>query len=205
LAAPVRLPTAHSHLSGQRPILATSAYVPEAMILALLQSADEEFDWSGRSLSNRHSPGIWYWPCRWPQNATLRPESGLADYDPDGLNYGAWTIPATRHQSSVLRRYAIDGERIFPDRQPDNSELAMARRAESILTALIQEQGWALQARQDRRAIPRWPASTGSHNLISGTISLRPSYLPLSSGTLCPLRCLPDQLRLSGGLRGSFV
>ena len=132
--------------------------IPEAMILALLQSADEEFDlvWS----LAEQLPFSWYlvpvtgWLLAAERHfGALR--VGLADYDPDGAMLWGMFMEFRRRVTSrqPFFKSVSDwiGEKLFPDRRMENSELAMARREESILRALIQVQEQALQARHDAK------------------------------------------------------
>ena len=138
------------------------AHVPEAMVLALLRSADEEFDlvWS----LAEQLPFSWYLV---PVTGWLRAAErhfgalrvGLGDYDADGsMLWGMfWEFRQRVTSRQPFFKSVCDwiGERLFPDRQMENSELAMARRAEAILTAQLQEHELALQARHDAEA--RYP------------------------------------------------
>ena len=132
------------------------AHVPEAMILALLRSADEEFDlvWS----LAEQLPFSWYLVpvTRWLRAAechfgALR--AGLGDYDPDGTMlwdmFGEFRQRVTSHQPFFQSVCDWIGERLFPDRQMANNVLAIVHRDRSILTALIQEHEQELQARHD--------------------------------------------------------
>jgi len=138
------------------------AHVPEAMILALLRSADEEFDlvWS----LAEQLPFSWYLVpvTRWLRAAerhfgALR--TGLGDYDPDGaMLWGMfWDFRQRVTSRQPFFKSVCDwiGERLFPARQMENSELAMARRAELILTEKIEEHELTLQERHD--AEERYP------------------------------------------------
>ena len=137
-------------------------HVPEAMILALLKSADEEFDlvWS----LAEQLPFSWHlvpvtgWLLAAERHfGALR--AALADYDPDGAM--VWGMFREFRQRVTSRQPFFKsvcdwiGERLFPNDVLDNSELAMARCDESILTALIQAQEQALQARHS--AEERYP------------------------------------------------
>jgi hypothetical protein len=132
------------------------AHVPEAMLVALFRSADEEFDlvWS----LAEQLPFSWYLVpvTTWLRTAerhvgALR--AGLGDYDPDGtlLWDMFWDFRRRVTNRQPFFKSVCDwiGERLFPDRQIDNSELAMARRAAYILTAQMQEHEQALQARHN--------------------------------------------------------
>ena len=137
-------------------------HVPEAMLLALLRSADEEFDlvWS----LAEQLPFSWYLV---PVTGWLRAAErhfcalrvGLDDYDADGsLLWGMfWEFRQRVTSRQPFFQSVCDwiGERLFPGRQMANSVLAMARRAESILTEKFQEHEQELQARHD--ADTRYP------------------------------------------------
>ena len=131
--------------------------VPEAMILALIQSAADEFDL------------VWSLAEQWPFSWYLMPVAGwlsaaerhfgalrvgLADYDPDGTML--WGMFREFRQRVTSRQPFFKsvcdwiGERLFHDRPVDNSELAMARHQESMLLYLIQGEEKALQARRQR-------------------------------------------------------
>jgi len=135
---------------------------PEAMILALLQSADEEFDmvWS----LAEQLPFSWYLVpvTGWLVAAERHFDAlrvGLADYDPDGSML--WGMFREFRQRVTSRQPFFKsvcdwiGERLFHDRRMENSELAIVRYQESMITVLIQEQEQALQARHD--AAERYP------------------------------------------------
>lgn len=135
---------------------------PEAIILTLLKSTDEEFDLAW-ALADQ-MPFSWYLVSvsRWLQAAehhfgVLR--AALADFDPDGAML--WGMFREFRQRVTSRQPFFKsvcdwiGEHIFPAQQLENSELAMARSNESFLTALLQEYGQALQDRHD--AEERYP------------------------------------------------
>lgn len=132
------------------------AHVPEAMVLALLRSADEEFDlvWSlAEQLPfSWHLVSVIGW-LRAAERHVGALRAGLGDYDPDGtMLWGMfWEFRqrVTSHQPFFKSVCDWIGERLFPTRQMENSELAMARRKESILTDQIPEHVLALQARHD--------------------------------------------------------
>jgi hypothetical protein len=138
------------------------AHVPEAMILALLRSADEEFDlvWS----LAEQLPFSWYLV---PVAAWLRAAErhfsalrvGLGDYDTDGsMLWGTfWEFRQRVTCRQPFFQSVCDwiGERLFPGRQMANNVLALARRAQSILTEKIQEYELELLARHDADA--RYP------------------------------------------------
>jgi hypothetical protein len=135
-------------------LLRDLVHVPEAMLLALLRSADEEFDlvWS----LAEQLPFSWYLVpvMRWLQAAERHVGAlctGLGDYDPDGsMLWGMfWEFRQRVTSRQPFFKSVCDwiGERLFSDRQMENSELTMAGRAESILTAQMQEHERALQAR----------------------------------------------------------
>ena len=131
-------------------------HVPEAMLLALLRSTEEEFDlvWS----LAEHLPFSWHLVSvtSW-QRAVERHfgalRAGLGDYDSDGSRlwemFGEFRQRVTSRQPFFKSVCDWMGEQLFPQRQMANSELAMARRAAAILTAQIQEHEQALQARHD--------------------------------------------------------
>jgi hypothetical protein len=172
------------------------AQVPEAMLLALLRSADEEFDlvWS----LAEQLPFSWYLV---PVTTWLRAaerhvgalRAGLGDYDPDGtLLWGMfWDFRQRVTSRQPFFQPVCDwiGERLFPGRQMTNSVLAMARRAPSILMEKIQEYEQELQARHDADA--RYPDGP----LIMERT--RPSNLPEQfryarlSYPYRPVRCAP--------------
>jgi hypothetical protein len=131
-------------------------HTPEAMVLALLKSADEEFDlvWS----LAEQMPFCWHlvpvtaWLLAAKRHfGALR--AGLADYDPDGAMlwgmFKEFRERVTSRQPFFQSMCDWIGERLFPHRPLTNSVLAMARREESILTAFLQAQEQALQARHD--------------------------------------------------------
>ena len=129
-------------------------HMPEAMVLALLKSADDEFDlvWS---LADQ-LPFSWHlvpvsgWLLAAERHfGALR--AGLADYDPDGTLlgglFGEFRQRVTTRQPFFKSVCDWIGERIFPGQRLDNSELAMARYQESMITDLIQGQEQLLQSR----------------------------------------------------------
>jgi hypothetical protein len=131
-------------------------HAPEAMILALLKSTDEEFDlvWSlAEQLPfSWHLVPITGWLSAAERHfGALR--EGLADYDLDGAIL--WGMFRELRQRVTSRQPFFKsvcdwiGERLFPDRQLENSELAIACHHGSMLTVLIREQEQALQARHD--------------------------------------------------------
>jgi hypothetical protein len=138
------------------------AHVPEAMILALLRSADEEFDlvWS----LAEQLPFSWYLV---PVTGWLRAaerhfgalRAGLGDYDADGsMLWGMfWEFRQRVTSRQPFFQSVCDwiGEWLFPGRQMANSALAMARRAELILTEQFQVHEQELLARHDADA--RYP------------------------------------------------
>jgi hypothetical protein len=137
-------------------------HVPEVIISALLKSTDEEFDlvWS----LAEQLPFSWY---LMPVMGWLRAAEhhfgalhvALSDYDADGsMLWGMfWEFRQRVTSRQPFFKSICDwiGEQLFPDRQMDNSELAMARRAPNILVAQLQEHELALQARHD--AEERYP------------------------------------------------
>jgi hypothetical protein len=140
-------------------------YSPEAMILALLKSADEEFDlvWS----LAEQLPFSWYLVpvTGWLLAAERCFDTqcvGLTEYDPDGAMiwgmFQEFRKRVTSRQPFFKSVCDWIGERLFPDRPLDNSELAIARHDKSILTAFIQAQEQALQARHD--VDERYPQGT---------------------------------------------
>ena len=126
---------------------------PEAMVMALLWSTDEEFGqiWS---LADQ-LPFSWYLVpvTHWLQASKRYFDSrraGLADHD--------WLLEKRfkefRQCVTSLQpffRSVCDwiGEQIFPDLRLDSSELALARAQETMLVSFIQEHEQALQARHD--------------------------------------------------------
>jgi hypothetical protein len=141
------------------------AHVPEAMILALLRSADEEFDlvWS----LAEQLPFTWYLVpvAAWLQAAERHFDAlrvGLGDHDADGSML--WGIFWEFRQRVTCRQPFFQpvcdwiGERLFPGRPMANNVLAMARRAQSFLTEQIQVHEQELLARHDANA--RYPDGT---------------------------------------------
>lgn len=130
------------------------ARVPEAMIVALLKSTDEEFDlvWSlAEQLPfSWHLVSVMGWLSAAERHFGAL-HAALDDYDPDGDLL--WSIfrdfraRVTSRQPFFKSVCDWIGERLFADRQLDNSELAIARRDEAVLIALIQEQEQEFQAR----------------------------------------------------------
>lgn len=129
---------------------------PEAIILMLIKSTDEEFDlvWA---LADQ-MPFSWHLlpVSQWRQAAqhyfgALR--TALADSDPAGDML--WGIFREFRQRLTSRQPFFKsvcdwlGEHLFPARQLENNELALARSNESFLTALLQEHEQDLQARHD--------------------------------------------------------
>jgi hypothetical protein len=137
-------------------------HVPEVIISALLKSTDEEFDlvWS----LAEQLPFSWYLI---PVTGWLRAAErhfgalrvALSDYDADGsMLWGMfWEFRQRVTSRQPFFKSVCDwiGEQLFPNRQMDNSELAMARRAPDILVVQLQEHEAALQARHD--AEERYP------------------------------------------------
>jgi hypothetical protein len=148
--------------AGALDIVPHLAHVPEAMILALLRSADEEFDlvWS----LAEQLPFSWYLVpvAAWLQAAERHFDAlriGLGDYDADGSML--WSMFREFRQRVTSRQPFFQsvcdwiGQQLFPGRQMTNNVLAMARRAPSILTGKIQEYELELLARHDADA--RYP------------------------------------------------
>jgi hypothetical protein len=136
------------------------AHVPEAMILALLRSADEEFDlvWS----LAEQLPFSWHLVpvAAWLRAAERHFDAlrvGLGDYDPGGnILWGTfWEFRQRVTCRQPFFQSVCDwiGERLFLGRQMTNNVLAMARRAQSILTEKIQEYEQELQERHDADAL----------------------------------------------------
>lgn len=134
----------------------------EAMVLALLKSADEEFDlvWS---LSDQ-LPFSWNLVpvTSWLLAAeryfdALR--AGLDGFDPDGRllegMFKEFRQRVTSRQPFFKSVCDWVGEQIFPGHRLDNSELAMARYQEAFLRDLIQERERELQGRHN--AEERYP------------------------------------------------
>jgi hypothetical protein len=137
-------------------------HVPEAMLLALLRSADEEFDlvWS----LAEQLPFSWYLvPVTGWLRAAERHFSalrvGLGDFDADGNMlwgmFGEFRQRVTSRQPFFQSVCDWIGERLFPGRPMLNNVLAMARCAPSFLTEQIQVQEQELLARHDANA--RYP------------------------------------------------
>jgi hypothetical protein len=172
-------------------------HVPEAMILALLQSADEEFDlvWS----LAEQLPFSWHLVpvTGWLLAAeryfgALR--AGLADYDPDGTRlwsmFGEFRQRVTSHQPFFQSVCDWISERIFPDRPlMNNSMLAVARRDRSILTVLIQEQEQELQARHD--AAERYPDGPRVMDRVTQPDFPTPFRYDHRAYHFRPVRCAP--------------
>lgn len=147
-------------------ILRHLARVPEAMVLALIQSPDAEFDlvWS---LAN-HLPFSWHLV---PVTAWLHAaqryvdalRAGLGDNDPDGAML--WGIfrefreRVTNRQPFFKSVCDWIGERLFPTRRMANSELAMVRHDPSMVTTFIAQAEQALQERHG--ADERYPDGPG--------------------------------------------
>jgi hypothetical protein len=171
-------------------------HVPEAMILALLKSADEEFDlvWS----LAEQLPFSWHlvpvtgWLLAAERHFRAL-HTALTDYDPDwAMVWGMFREFRERVTSrQPFFKSVCDwiGERLFPTRALDNSELAMARCDESILTAFIQAHEQAFQARHSVEE--RYPQGPG---VIEQT---RQSDYPASfryerlAQPFRPVRCAP--------------
>ncbi|MGQ4810363.1 hypothetical protein NKDENANG_03821 [Candidatus Entotheonellaceae bacterium PAL068K] len=170
--------------------------VPEAMVLTLLRSADEEFDlvWS----LAEQLPFSWHLVpvTGWLLAAkryfyALR--AGLADHDPDG----AWLSGMFREfRQRVTSRQPFFksvcdwiGEQLFPGQQLENSELAMARHHESVLTVLLREQEQALQARHD--AEERYPDGPQVMERIRQPNFPAPFRYARFSYPYRPVRCAP--------------
>ena len=133
-------------------------HAPEAIIMALLKSTDEEFDlvWS----LSEQLPFSWYLVpvTHWLQASKRHFDAlraGLADYDPDGgLLEGMFK--EFRQRVAIRQPFFKSvcdwiGEHIFPDLRLDNNELAMARAEETLPISFIQEQEQALLARHDSK------------------------------------------------------
>lgn len=131
-------------------------HAPEALIMALLKSADEEFDlvWS----LSEQLPFSWYLVpvTHWLQASKRHFDAlrdGLAGYDSDGRllegMFKEFRYRVTTRQPFFRSVCDWIGEQIFPDLRLDNSELAMARAQETMLVSFIQEHEQALQARHD--------------------------------------------------------
>jgi hypothetical protein len=129
---------------------------PEAMVLALLKSSDEEFElvWS----LAEQLPFAWHLVSvsSWLQAAERlfsALSDGLSGYDPQGAllqdMFGGFRQRVTSHQPFFKSVCDWIGERLFPGYQIIGSELALARHDESMLIAFIQQQEKELQARHD--------------------------------------------------------
>jgi hypothetical protein len=172
------------------------AHVPEAMVLALLRSTDEEFDlvWS----LAEQLPFSWYLV---PVTGWLRAAErhfgalrvGLGDYDADGRilwgMFGAFRQRLTSRQPFFKSVCDWIGEHLFPERQMDNSELAMARRAEAILLAQLQEHELELQARYD--AEERYPGGPLVMQRMTAPNFPAPFRYAHLSYPYRPVRCAP--------------
>jgi hypothetical protein len=156
------LPLTRTYPAGALDLFHHVIHDPEAMIVALLKSTDEEFDlvWS---LAER-LPFSWHlmpvigWLLAAERHfGALR--AGLAAFDPDSaLLWGLFRDfrdRVTSHQPFFKSVCDWIGRQLFPDRPLENSELAMARHHPSMLTTLMQEHEQALQARHD--ADERYP------------------------------------------------
>ena len=147
-------------------ILRHLARVPEAMVLALLKSADAEFDlvWS----LAEQLPFSWHLVpvTAWLQAAQCQVDAlrtGLADYDPGGTIL--WDIFRGFRERVTNRqpffKFVCDwiAERLFPTRQIPNNELAVVRHDPSMVTTFITQAEQALQERHG--ADERYPAGPG--------------------------------------------
>jgi hypothetical protein len=127
---------------------------PEAMVLALLNSSDDEFElvWS---LAEK-LPFAWHLVSvsSWLQAAERHFNSlrdGLSGHEPDGAlvhgMFGDFRQRVTSHQPFFRSVCDWIGERLFPDQPMAGSELKLARHGASVLIGLIQQHQQALQAR----------------------------------------------------------
>lgn len=168
---------------------------PEAMVMVLLKSADEEFNlvWS---LSDQ-LPFSWYLV---PVTAWLHAaeryfgvlRDRLADSGPDERILKD-PFPDFRERVASRQpffRSVCDwiGERIFPDQPLENSELALARSSPEAVASLVQKHGQELQVGKDPD--DRFPPGLLSMELIEQP-NFPPQFRFDHLSYLRPVRCAP--------------
>ena len=194
---PAYLRLARAYPAGSLDLFQHLIEEPEAMVMALLKSTDEEFDlvWS----LAEQLPFSWYLVpvTKWLEAAGSHfgaVRAGLADYDPDGkllleVFEGFRRRVADRQ---VFFKSVCDwiGEHIFPGHSLPDSELAaIARSGGAMADVFIQGLEQEMQARHD--AQERYPSGRGVMELTERPDFPEQFLFGHLIDHLRPMRCAP--------------